>query len=176
MFDSVKTEPTSLCFNFDIYLMIVEITYWIVNNLLKLYLNWSISYFLFNMILSKRLQMEISLPRALRTATLKQDGQSKKNSINYVDAVHDGDNLNRINLKLEGLKLFLEAVTSSDDTTSTYSKQFKLPKGTDTDRMSYRIDETKHSLVVEAPIRAIWKISNNLASSTLITQALALMT
>lgn len=99
--------------------------------------------------------MEISLPRALQTVSLKQKETDPKNIINYVDATHDGNNINQINLRLDGLKLHLEAVTSSADTTSTYTKQFKLPKDTDTDQMSYRIDESKHSLVVEAPIRAI---------------------
>lgn len=99
------------------------------------------------------MQMEISLPKALRIATLTQKEGATKKSITYVDASPTANSVNHVNLKLDGLKLFLEAVTSSDDTTSTYSKQFKMPKGTDTDKMAYRIDEAKHALIVEAPFK-----------------------
>lgn len=96
--------------------------------------------------------MDIGLPKTLRTASLLLKEGPNKQVINYVDA-SQGDNQNSINLKLDGLKLSLEAISSSDDTTSSYSKQFKLPKGTETDKISYRIDNSKHSLIVEAPIK-----------------------
>lgn len=101
--------------------------------------------------------MDIALPKSIRTSMLnlqEANGTGKK-SISYVDAAHDGDNSNRIELKVDGLKLTLEAVTATDDTTSTYSKQFKLPKGTDTEQISYRIDQTRHLLIVEAPFRSL---------------------
>jgi hypothetical protein len=74
----------------------------------------------------------------------------KKNK-NPTDAERDEESINCINLRVNGLKLDFEAITSSADTTSSYSKQFHLPKGTLVDQLSYSIDESKHSLVVEAP-------------------------
>jgi HSP20 family molecular chaperone IbpA len=105
---------------------------------------------------NNKIRLDVLIPKSIRTATLVVKGPTDgKQLIKYVDANHDADNMNCINLRVEGLQLYLEAITSSEDTTSSYSKQFKLPKGTDVDKINYKIDENKHSLIVEAPIRVV---------------------
>ena len=59
---------------------------------------------------------------------------------------------NHLIVKLDGLKLDMQANTSKENVTSSFTKQLSLPKGTDTSRLKYVFDEKLHSLTIEAPL------------------------
>lgn len=89
----------------------------------------------------KRVRVEASMPSTIKTVSL----------VESKDEENVEQQSNHARIRLDGLKLHLNATTLSENTTSTYTKQFCLPKGTDTSKIVYRIDENKHLLLIEAP-------------------------
>jgi hypothetical protein len=84
-------------------------------------------------------RVELSIPSSIRTASILTTADEGKESANH------------IKIKFSGLKLSVEAVTSSENVTSTFSKQFSLPRGSQTDQAQFSLDEKRHVLVINAP-------------------------
>ena len=83
---------------------------------------------------------DVSIPFSIKTISIATDKTISTNEINHLF------------IKPDGLKLHLDAVTSSDpNTTSTFSKVLKVPKGTVTSKTRFKFDEQRHLLVIEAP-------------------------
>lgn len=59
---------------------------------------------------------------------------------------------NHLLVKLDGLKLDMQASTCKENVSSSFTKKLSLPKGTDTSRLKYVFDNKLHSLTIEAPL------------------------
>ena len=79
--------------------------------------------------------VEVSLPLGVKSAGLATEKNASET--------------NHVKIKFSGLELSLDAITTNENTTSTFSKKFKLPKGANTKDLVYYIDQNKHSLIIE---------------------------
>ncbi|CAF0764790.1 unnamed protein product [Brachionus calyciflorus] len=81
-------------------------------------------------------RVDVNLPLGINSASL--------------DTEKSVEETNHVKIKFNGLELNLNAISVNENTTSTFSKKFNLPKGTNTKDIVYYIDNSKHSLVIEA--------------------------
>ena len=92
---------------------------------------------------SKLVRVDVSIPFAIKTVSIVDKIQFDPNN---------NHNPNHLFIKPEGVKIYLDALTTSDtNTTSTFSKVLKVPKGTLTNKTRFKFDQTRHLLVLEAP-------------------------
>lgn len=95
---------------------------------------------------SKLVRVDLSIPYSVKTVSLLN-----KNSNSQIANINSNEESNHLTIKIDGLKLNFDAITTNENTTSTFSKQFSLPKGTKTSNIKYKFDENKHSIILEAP-------------------------
>jgi hypothetical protein len=94
---------------------------------------------------TKLVRVDLSIPYSVKTVSLLN-----KNT-NSIANINNNDESNHLTIGIDGLKLNFDAITTNENTTSTFSKQFSLPKGTKTTNIKYKFDENKHSILLEAP-------------------------
>ena len=90
---------------------------------------------------SKLVRIDMSVPYAVKSISLSEK----------IDSNTDRKKTNHLVVRPDGLKLYLDAETSAENTTSTFSKVLKMPKGTQTNKFQLKFDEAKHMLCLEAP-------------------------
>ena len=88
---------------------------------------------------SKYVRIDVTVPYAVKSVSLAEKNEA------------DSERSNHLIIKYDGLKLCLDAITSSENSTSTFSKVLKVPKGTLTHKTRFQFDEGKHLLIIEAP-------------------------
>lgn len=93
--------------------------------------------------LEKLVRIEVGVPSSIKSASLVDKTQSSDENVEPES--------NHIKIRFDGLKLSLDGLTQSENTTSTFSKQFSLPKGTNTNIVSFMINENRHVLIIESP-------------------------
>jgi hypothetical protein len=89
---------------------------------------------------NKQVRIELNIPNSIRSGSILTNDQKTQS-----------DTENHVRIKFNGLKVSVEAVTSSENVTSTFSKQFSLPKGSQTDKANFSLDEHRHLLIINAP-------------------------
>ena len=91
---------------------------------------------------NRTVRIELSIPKSIRSASILTSKDVEKN---------ENENENHVKIKFNGLKLNIEAITNSDNVSSTFCKQFSLPRGSLTDKAKFNLDENKHLLIINAP-------------------------
>jgi len=91
---------------------------------------------------SQMVRADVSIPFSIKTISVADNNNKNPNK----------ETINQLFIKPDGLKLCLDAVTSSEpNTTSSFSKVLKVPRGTVTSKTRFKFDENRHLLVLEAP-------------------------
>lgn len=94
---------------------------------------------------TKIVRVSVEVPMSIKSASCNNWAIFLNNS------EFDEKKPNHLDIKYTGCKLILEALTSSENSTSTFSKEINLPKGTKLDELKFNLDQSKHSLSIEAP-------------------------
>lgn len=112
------------------------------------------------MVDGKYVRMSINVPQLVKTCELKTNKtmmtmtttlqHKTTTSNNNKEAVVEMP-ANHLIIKLDGLKVLLEASTCKENVSSFFSKQLSFPVGTDTSKLTYEFDESKHLLMIQAP-------------------------
>ncbi len=90
--------------------------------------------------LNKFVRIELSIPNSIRTASIITDANhSLLNSDNH------------IKIKFNGLKMNVEALATNENVTSSFSKEFALPRGSQPEKAKFKLDENNHLLVITTP-------------------------
>ncbi len=97
---------------------------------------------------TKVVKCSLEVPHSIKTASLGQFANHLSNISNNND---ENKPTNHLNIRYSGSKLILDALTKSDNATSTFSKEINLPKGSQLDQLKFSLDQDKHSLLIEAP-------------------------
>ena len=103
---------------------------------------------------NKVVKININIPAKITSAGLAENMSAsvlKENKYNILDLSDDSIQKNHLFIRFDNFNLFLEANTAYNDTTSFFSKQIKVPKGTRTKELTYNLDNTKHLISFEMP-------------------------
>lgn len=87
----------------------------------------------------------VSLADNMKKSLLKEN----KNSI--IDLSDDTVQKNHLFIRFDGLNLFLEGNTTFENSSSFFSKQIKVPKGSLTKELVFKLDTTRHLIHLEVP-------------------------
>lgn len=90
---------------------------------------------------NKIVNIELSIPKSIQSASIITANDKKKPLLDE----------NHIKIKFDGLNMSVEAITKSENMTSTFSKQFALPRGSQPDKATFKLDENRHLLLINAP-------------------------
>jgi len=107
---------------------------------------------------SKTVQLDVHIPYQIKSVSfvnnsnynnsVKRISNNLKSIENFLDIP---DPSNHLTIKCDNLNLLLEANTVKDNSTSLFTKQLKLPKGTVISGLKFKLDPSTHSLHLEAP-------------------------
>jgi hypothetical protein len=100
---------------------------------------------------TKAVSIRLNIPYSIKSVSLL-NGASKTITNNNPELIEE--RTNHLTIKCDNLNLHLQANAANESTTSLFTKQFRLPKGTITKDLTYSIDQNKHSLTIEAPFIA----------------------
>lgn len=94
---------------------------------------------------TKLVRVNVDVPHSIKSASL----YTFKNLI--TNSEFDDRLPNHLNVSYEGLKLTLDALTTSDNATSTFTKELNLPKGSKLDQLKFNLNKETHSILIEIP-------------------------
>ncbi len=100
------------------------------------------------------LKIDVNVPSKIQTVGLADNMTKsllKENKYNIVDLSDESVQKNHLFIRFDGLNLFLEGNTTSDNSTSFFSKQIKVPKGSITKEMVFKLDTTRNIVNLELP-------------------------
>lgn len=98
-------------------------------------------------------QIEVNIPAKITGASLSKDNKSllKETDHSIMNLSDETTQPNHLFLRFEGLNLFLEANTKHGNSQSFFSKQIKVPKGSITKELTFKLDSSKHLVYLELP-------------------------
>jgi len=98
-------------------------------------------------------QIEVNIPAKITGASLSANNKSllKETEHSIVNLSDESTQPNHLFLRFEGLNLFLEANTKHENSLSFFSKQIKVPKGSITKELLFKLDSNKHLIYLELP-------------------------
>jgi hypothetical protein len=95
---------------------------------------------------TKLARINVDVPHSIKSASLF----TFKNLV--TNSEFDDRLPNHLNVSFEGLKLKLDALTTSENATSTFTKELNLPKGSRLDQLKFDLNKETHSILIEVPI------------------------
>ena len=95
------------------------------------------------MVDGKYVRMNIGVPQLVKTCELLFKSGSVAANVEMP--------ANHLIIRVDGIRVSLEASTSKENVSSYFSKQLSFPAGTDTSKLMFELDESKHSLMIQAP-------------------------
>jgi hypothetical protein len=95
---------------------------------------------------SQHVQVGIKIPHSIKPANIIYNKENANRKTNKLDKT-----MPNIIMSFDGLMMFLEAVATDGCTSSSFTKELKLPKGTQVNDVKFNLDESKNVLVVQAP-------------------------
>lgn len=102
----------------------------------------------------KLVKIDVNIPAKVTSASIAENHANsilKENKYDILDMCDESVQKNHLFIRFDGLNLFLEANTTHENTTSFFSKQIKVPKGSITKELVFNLDCTRHIIRLEMP-------------------------
>lgn len=102
----------------------------------------------------KFVKIDVSIPAKVKSASIAENHNKsilRENKYEILDVTDESVQRNHLFIRFDGLNLFLEANTMHENTTSFFSKQIKVPKGSITKELVFKLDCTKSIIKLEMP-------------------------
>jgi hypothetical protein len=94
----------------------------------------------------QHIQVGIKIPHTIKPANIIYNKENSNRKTNKLDKT-----MPNIIMSFDGLMMYLEAVATDGCTSSSFTKELKLPKGTQVNDVKFNLEESKNVLVVQAP-------------------------